>query len=282
MTASALEVSHRGPRGAALSSTLEAPRIRRFLTLARAPYRGASSVVVPPPPAMSIHRRPNLLGKGIYTVPDASRLSQVSMRRIRYWLKGLPSEKADEKTGRLWQGEHRPIDDKLALGFLDLQEVRFIDAFLEAGVTWRLLRAAHAKARERYGTEHPFCTRRFVTDGRHIIEAIAAEPGGIAYEEVAQSQRVFPRVIEPFFRELEFCDTDQLVRRWWPLGKDRAVVLDPQRQFGQPISAVSGVATEVFQAASKAGQTVIEIAEWFEVDVPSVRDALEFERRLVA
>ena len=231
---------------------------------------------------MSAALSSNLLGKGIYTVPDASRLCRVSPRRIRYWLKGLPSESVSESTARrLWQGELGPIDDKIALGFLDLQEVRFIDAFLKAGVTWHLLRTAHGKARERYGIEHPFCTRRFVTDGALIIEEIAAEPGDNAYEEVIQGQRVFPKVIKPFLRELEFAQNDQLVR-WWPLGTKRAVVLDPNRQFGQPITAKAGVATDILQAAAKAGQTVEEIADWYELDVPSVRDAIEFEVGLAA
>jgi len=222
-----------------------------------------------------------LLGKGIYTVPDASRLSRVSPRRIRYWLKGLPSEEATESSDRrLWRGELGPIDDKLALGFLDLQEVRFIDAFLKTGVSWHLLRTAHGIARQRYGIEHPFCTRRFVTDGGEIIEEIAAEPDGIAYEEVIRGQRVFRHVIQPLLKELEFTDNDLV--RWWPLGIDRTVVLDPRRQFGQPIAACSGVATEILQAASKTGHTVEEIADWYELDITSVRDAIEFESGLAA
>ena len=227
-------------------------------------------------------RNSSLFGKGIYTVPDASRLSRVSPRRIRYWLQRLPSEEATESFDhRLWQGELNPIDEKLALGFQDLQEVRFIDAFLKAGVSWHLLRKAHGVARENYGIEHPFCTRRFVTDGAHIIEEIASGPDAIAYEEVVQSQRVFPQVIRPFLQELEFAEDDQLIR-WWPLGTDRAVVLDPNRQFGQPITARFNIATEILQAAAKAGQTIEEIADWYELDASAVRDAIEFEMGLAA
>ncbi|HEY8900755.1 MAG TPA: DUF433 domain-containing protein [Chthoniobacterales bacterium] len=227
-------------------------------------------------------RSPEIVGKGIYTVPDASRLSRVSQRRIRYWLKDLPSEQSKESHGsRLWQGELPPMDDKLALGFLDLQEVRFIDAFLKTGVSWNLMRAAHAIARHRYGIEHPFCTRKFVSDGHHIIEQTGREPDGISYEEVLHGQQVFPQVVQPFLRDLEFSSDDQLLR-WWPLGTDRSVVLDPRRQFGQPIIARAGVATEILQAAVKAGQTIEEIADWYELDSDAVRDAVEFEMKLAA
>ncbi len=250
--------------------------------LAKIRSKGESAAVTTNYPSVSAVLKPSLLGKGIYTVPDASRLCRVAARRIRYWLKRLPSEEGSETFDRrLWQGELAPINDKIALGFLDLQEVRFIDAFLKAGVSWRLLRSAHGVARERYGTEHPFCTRRFVTDGALIIEQLAAKPSDIAYEEVIQGQRIFPKVIQPFLRELEFAKNDQLVR-WWPLGTTRAVVLDPNRQFGQPITSLAGISTDVLQAAAKAGQTVEEIADWYELDVPSVRDAIEFERGLAA
>jgi hypothetical protein len=83
------------------------------------------------------------LGKGIYTLLEAARLSKVSSRRIRYWLGHIESEQAKEERKRvLWQGQHEPIDAKMALDFLDLQEVRFVEAFLKAGVSWRLLRLA--------------------------------------------------------------------------------------------------------------------------------------------
>jgi uncharacterized protein (DUF433 family) len=224
----------------------------------------------------------SILGKGIYTVPDASRLSGVSARRIRYWLKGLPSEDvAESASRRLWHGELTPIDDKFALGFLDLQEVRFIDAFLKAGVTWPHVRRTHDTARERYRTEHPFCTRRFVTDGGQILEEISQASGESALEEVVCSQLVFRQVVQPFLKELEFTPEDQLVR-WWPLGIDRSVVLDPNRQFGQPIVARGGVATEVLEAAAKAGQSVEEIAQWYEIDPTAVRDAIDFETALAA
>ncbi len=220
------------------------------------------------------------LGKGIYTVPEASRLTRVSTRRIRYWLNGLPSEKDTDSSGRLWQGELNPIEDKLSLGFLDLQEVRFINAFLKTGVSWKLLRSAHSVALRRYGIEHPFCTHRFVTDGVEVIEELTTDADGVAYEEVVKGQRVFRQVIQPLLRELEF-SKNELVR-WWPLGTDRAVVLDPRRQFGQPITAAAGVATDVLRAASKAGQSVDEISDWYELDPDSVRDAIEFEMALAA
>jgi uncharacterized protein (DUF433 family) len=220
----------------------------------------------------------NLVGTGIYTVPDAARLSKVSSRRIRYWLQSTESEKPDRP--RLWTGQHRPIDDKIVLGFLDLQEVRFVDAFLSAEVSWRVLRGTHEIAKRRYDTEHPFCTRQFATDGKHIIERVrnASDEG---FEEVVFGQKVFPKVVTPFLRDLKFSPDDQIAE-WWPLGTERSVVLDPNRQFGQPIVFKSGVRTEILYLAVKDGASEDEVAEWFEVELRDVQDAVEFEKRLAA
>jgi uncharacterized protein (DUF433 family) len=166
------------------------------------------------------------------------------------------------------------------LGFLDLQEVRFVDAFLKAGVTWRILRRAHEIAKQRYASQHPFCTRQFATDGSQIIE-IARHGGRLEWEETAPGQIVFPAVVAPFLKQLEFTQDGELVR-WWPLGDRRRIVLDPARQFGQPIVSEAGVRTEVLFLAVKAGTQEREVAQWFDVEVEDVRDAVEFEQNLAA
>ena len=224
-----------------------------------------------------------LLNTGIYTVPDASRLTGVSMSRIRRWLKGYQVERESEKILRpqLWNGQLQPIDDRLALGFLDLIEVRFVDAFLKAGVTWKILREARAVAQTIYKTEHPFCTLRFVTDGRCIFDS-GGEGRKSSMVDLTEGQRVFPTVIKPFLKELQFAKEAGTLESWWPLGLNRFVVLDPRWSFGQPIDAHGNVPTEVLFNAVKAGQSPQEVAHWYEVPLESVRDAARFERSLLA
>src|SRR5436190_1827575 len=106
--------------------------------------------------------------KGIYTVREAARLTKVSPGRIRRWLKGYRyrSHNKTYASPPLWQGQWEPIGKTLALGFLDLIEIRFVDTFLKAGVTWTTLRQARERARELFDVSHPFCSKRFVTNGR--------------------------------------------------------------------------------------------------------------------
>jgi uncharacterized protein (DUF433 family) len=72
------------------------------------------------------------------------------------------------------------------------------------------------------------------------------------------------------------------VRRLWPLGKSRPVVIDPAREFGQPISRDEGVPTEVLARAAKVMESDASVARWFKVSRAAVRAAVEFEQRLAA
>jgi uncharacterized protein (DUF433 family) len=87
--------------------------------------------------------------------------------------------------------------------------------------------------------------------------------------------------VAPFLRDLEFSRTDELLR-WWPLSTAKRVALDPAVQFGQPVIFKFGIRTEPLYLAAKAGSRREEIADWYEVTVEDVNDAVEFETQLAA
>lgn len=223
----------------------------------------------------------SFLGAGIYTVPEASRLTRVSSKRIRRWLKGYNFKSTRERrhSNPVWTGQFAAIDEKLAVGFKDLMEIRFVNAFLEQGVSWRTMRDAHIAAKEKLGTDHPFCTHKLGTDGRVILLQQAEKSGDNCLINIANDQREFDRIVTPFLRELEF---DRGTTRWWPLGRKRQVVVDPTRNLGQPTTNLSGVPTRVLARSVAANGSIESVAKWFEVAPDEVRDAMEFEQALAA
>ena len=225
----------------------------------------------------------NLLETGIYTVPDAARLTGVSPWRIRRWLKGYEFKVKDgrHRSPAVWNSQIDPLDDHVALGFLDLLEVRCVDAFISAGVNWKTLRQVHDRAHKLVGHTHPFCTNRFATDGRTIFMEVREKSGELTLWDMRDVQRVFDRVIRPFLKNIEF-DSDRVPRRWWPRGKVHLVALDPRRSFGQPIIFRDGVPTSALAQSVAANGSLDEVARWFEIPAASVREAVEYERALTA
>ena len=175
----------------------------------------------------------DLLSAGIYTVPEASRLTRVTSSRIRRWMKGydFKTKKERHHSNPVWSSQLAAIDDKMAVGFKDLMEIRFVNAFLNEGVSWKTMRDAHISAKAKLGTDHPFCTHKFATDGREILLHQAQASGDTHLIDITNDQREFARIVAPFLKELDF---DHGVTRWWPLGKKRSVVVDPVRNMGQP------------------------------------------------
>lgn len=91
-------------------------------------------------------------------------------------------------------------------------------------------------------------------------------------------------IIRPFFKRLDYSQTND-VGRFWPLRTSRndgRVVLDPERRFGQPLDAETGVPTDVIQKAVTAGdgQDVKTVARWFDIPVEAVKAAMKFEKSL--
>lgn len=222
-----------------------------------------------------------LLGSGIYTVPEASRLTRVSAARIRRWLKGydFKSKRARHHSNPVWSGQFGAMDDKLAVGFKDLMEIRFVRAFLEKGVNWKTMRDAHVAAKAKLGTDHPFCDHRFATEGRAILLHEAQASGDMRLTNITNDQSEFTQIVTPFLKELDFTDG---VTRWWPLGRERQVVVDPVRNLGQPTVNSSGVPTQVLARSVRTNGSIELVARWFEVAPEEVRDAVEFEQMLAA
>jgi len=168
----------------------------------------------------------------------------------------------------------------LELGFRDLMELRAVNAFLEAGVSWKLLRRAHTRSAELVGHAFPFSTNRFCTDGHKVFSKLREEEG-TGFAEVLTGQGYFRKLLAPLIKELDF-GKDDLPNLWHPMGRRSRVVVDPGRGFGQPIVRVEGVPTGVLAAAVKAGDSKATVRRWFQVSAESLRDALAFEKRLVA
>jgi uncharacterized protein (DUF433 family) len=225
----------------------------------------------------------SLLQIGIYTVAEASRLTGVSRARIRRWLKGYEFrvKHGRHRSPAVWNSQLEPIDHAMALGFFDLLEIRAVDAFISAGVSWKDLRQIHEEAGKWVGNAHPFCTNRFATDGHTIFMELRERNHGVMLWDMRNVQRVFDRIIRPFLKNVEF-DSGKVPRRWWPRGKSRRVALDPRRSFGHPIIFREGISTKVLARSARANRSAEEVARWFQISPASVREAIDFEQALAA
>lgn len=223
------------------------------------------------------------LGRGIYTVAEASRLTGVPRHSIRRWLRGYrfgASRGGEHQSRPIVVGDYGNEDfEQLTLSFLDLVEARFVSAFRQHGVSWKVIRLAASRATELLDRSHPFSSRRFQTDGKTILAEVGQDTPELL--DLAKNQMAFRKVIAPYlYQALDF--SEDVAVRWWPTGKRSGILVDPMRAFGQPIVDNTGIPTRtLFEAFEVEGATA-RVAQIYEIPERTVKRAVEFERSLAA
>jgi uncharacterized protein (DUF433 family) len=220
----------------------------------------------------------NLIGIGLYTPADASRLSGIPAARLTRWLRGYTVK--DREHPRLWASQIDLGDDRTYLGFRDLMEARVANKFIELGISPQRIRKAIVLAQIMIGDQRPLSTNKFRTNGQTIFlrTTDTAEDG----EERAQLIDLFKRqysltsILDPLLKDVEMDDMG-LPAQWWPRGRVKKIVIDPQRAFGQPIDEESHVPTAILAAAARF-HGIDTAARDYEVSKSAVRRAVEFER----
>ncbi|WP_139024866.1 hypothetical protein [Bradyrhizobium sp. STM 3843] len=223
----------------------------------------------------------SMIGLGLYTPVEAAALTHVEPPKIRRWLCGHVI--GDKTYPALWKSQLEKFDmEQLHLSFLDLVQLRVAKAFIEAGLSPQKVRRAIEFGSEIVASDYPFASARFRTDGKTVVLHVLKTDGDEELIDLfSQGQYLMQKVIEPSLKNLEF-DEAETAARWWPLGRGKGVVIDPQRQFGQPIDDATGVPTSVLAEAAKAEGSPALAAKRFMVPLASVHRAVAFEQQLAA
>lgn len=221
------------------------------------------------------------LGLGFYSVADAARLLRIPARNIRRWLAGYAYARDGEihRMPVLWTPDLPRIDNHIELSFRDLIELRFVNAFVGAGVGLLAIRNCLDYAREVVGNDRPFSTSKFRTDGRTIfLESAGGDEAKLL--DLKRHQFTFKAIVERTFKDLDL-ENDE-VARWRPFHGRASIIVDPERSFGQPIATKSGVPTVALAESVEAEGSAERTAAIYDVPVSVVRDAVRFEQELRA
>lgn len=222
-----------------------------------------------------------LTGLGLYTIPEAARLSGVRSVELRRWLRGYDSGKG-EKTRHhppLWSSEISSANIA-GLSFHDLLEIRFVRAFRKLGISLQAIRIAAINAREILQSPYPFTSKRFRTDGKTIFAEAMSKSGELDLLDLRRRQYVFTKVVEPsLYAGIEF-GADERATRWYPMERSKAVVLDPNLAFGKPVVTDTSLRTDILYDAWLAeDKNKQRVARLFEVPVKVIETAIRFEQQ---
>lgn len=236
----------------------------------------------------------SVLERPVYGMWQVDNLLGLRSGTARRWIDGY------ERRGQHYAPVIRPRTTGVEIvTWGEFVEARLLANYRDAGVPLVRLRPIVERLRADLGTPYPLATARWLfVDGRELVQRVQdeinLEPGLRLVEVVRTGQyavtpegdQVEETTIElaapvsEFLDHVGFDDDDTYAARIFPLGRTRAVTLDPVRAFGAP--AVRTIRTDVLAEEYRAGDSVASIARSYDLKPAEVDDAIEFERRLVA
>lgn len=221
---------------------------------------------------------PDLLETGIYSVAEASFLLGVTPRRVRGWISGY----AGRNTGPLIENEIGWSDDRVAISFRNLMELRFIAVFESEGVKFRRIRRVMDEVREITTQPHPFATDIiFKTDGRKIVgELINKATGRMIYDLESHNFEIADVVYKSLNQDVHY-DFNGQAQFWIPRRYIAPnVIVHPRFAFGAPIIKTSGIPTRAIADAVASENSDRSVADAFDRPLREIREAVRFEQAL--
>ena len=211
------------------------------------------------------------IGIGIYTVSEISRILRIPYYKINRWI----DKYWDGELGREFESKYSwKTENSKAVSFHTLVEFYVMVNLADAGVKTREVLNAHKELSKIYKTPFPFAhkdvTDNIQTDGKKIY--LKAKQNIIALDGTKQLNLNFLKL---FFKRLDF-DLENTATRFWPLGKNKHIVIDPKRKFGHPIINNANVYPEIIYNLHLANESSEYIAYLYELKTEEVEDAIEY------
>lgn len=224
----------------------------------------------------TVRNFPGRLNYGMYWLSEVRSLAGISTDLSRRFVRTYKGQRG------LWGGVEQRVGRYYYATFLDLMELRIVNAFHISGVSWQRICKTAEYACQRFETDFPFSHRRFQTDGREIFDLTSDQ-----IEQVSRDgQLAFAQIIgSSLFEPMDYMDDTPV--RWYPAEEwglksvGRSVMVDPKRSFGSPVVGERFIPTNTLHLNFEAeGQNASLVARNYEISEETVWSAVYFEEEL--
>jgi uncharacterized protein (DUF433 family) len=210
------------------------------------------------------------IGQGIYTAADASRILKIPYAKASYWFKYYAKRRLSETTDYIY---HFQVENVIAVNFLTLIEMYVFYALKEKELKTSKIIEAHTAMSEILRTPYPFAKEDIYINSKSLL--FGSDDQLITADK--NLQIVITQVLRKFISKVHFSD-NRIAKKFYPLGKERCVVVNPENQFGQPVIDGTNILTETIYNLSRGGDSPEYIAKLYDISATQVGDAIEFAK----
>jgi len=223
-----------------------------------------------------------------YGISEAAHYLKMPVSTLRAWTVGQNYSSVDRR--RVFRPIIQRADRKRnLLSFVNLVEAHVLLAICR-GHKVRLPKVRDAltylKKHLGYQGNHPLANVEFITDGQRLF----VERFGQLIKASPEGQMVMKQVIETYLKRIEY-DQEGMPLSLYPFSRTaestknvglgeqpKVVVINPFVSFGRPVLSEVGVPTEIVNERFNAGETMVELAEDYSLEVSDIEEAIRYER----
>ena len=201
---------------------------------------------------------------------EAAHLARVAPNTVRNWLYGM------EHRDALFDALPAPL-----VSFLQLIEIVVAAKFRKTErASLDRVRRAYMNAKQYLHLEYPFAYEQLDAVGGHIVRIIHDER--IIHAEIEASyqamdepsQWTLPGLVASIKQQIRY--ESELAARWYPVGSDVPIVIDPRITSGRPTIQGRRVTVQIIRKRFLAGQDINFIAQDFDIANCVVEDAVRY------
>jgi uncharacterized protein (DUF433 family) len=209
-------------------------------------------------------------GQGFYTSADISKILGIKYSKVNYWfskyVRGLFESDLDYRY-------YYDIEKVKAVNFHSLIEMYVFNFFREHSISVPKIIAAHKELSKLLGTKYPFASSELLlASGDEIL----LKYGSILTEVTPGFQQVIYEYVMPYASKIEF--VDNLADKYYPLGKEKSIVVNPKNQFGCPIINGTNIKVSTLVNLYKGGEKLGFISKLYNISEQQVQDAILFSQ----
>lgn len=215
----------------------------------------------------------NVLNREMFSEAGAARLLRVPQNTLNYWLEG------GQYRGRQYKPVIRaqPRGNRAPVTWAEFVEAGLLREYRRQRVPMAELRAFIDLIRKEFDVPYPLADQRPYVSGKELLSRAQDATGldaDLCLVATVRGQYVLTPAADAFYKRVTW-DDDSAVA-WRPHDDPQSpVLMRPGMRSGRP--AIRGISTEALWEHERAGETVEDIADDYDLAEDDVRWALAYE-----